>query len=658
MSGYKGAIAPKVAGFSAHGYPMPANWSNPYVTGHNLMVHRDQLRNVASLLSNMAGQLQSKLNDWQAAVAAAPGAAGLWIEANELNNAIFKSNAGISQYVSDLVQAHSDTATRLNGSADNYEQAEQANIQAASLANDPSATQIQAGGDNLPVDPWYGKTAPSLQAQDLYYRLRNMPGNNGEEWNGTFDITANAPFQMTSTAGLNSVQIQAMLAEADPDAITGAGVAYQKLVGHLTTMTGQLATHGQTLADNWGGTTAVIAVSQVQQLHQTTTDLQANAWQAQQALTWYGPVLAAYQSSVPTPTTGSQASQTQADQAAQQHLAELNAHTETAYNQMPPAVNKNLPPPLSKAPQTTTPGGTGSGGAGAGAPLGGLPGGGVPGGAVPAGAPGGGPGNVTPGVPLGRVSTPGATTHLAGAGAGTVVQPGGLGVGVPGGGLPGSEGSGPGLPGGGVPGSGLPGGGFPVVGLGGTGGGGGLGDPAAGDPALGDPAVGDPALAAAPGGLGDPAGAALPDGVLLPDGTLSAAGDAAGPGGMAGFPMMGGGGGGAGGAGRIRESWEPEGDGTWAGDEAGLPGDGMVGAEALGYSMPGDPGMGGSPGDPMGGGADWAAGTPASGADSGMVPAAGAPGGKQQASRARQWWMNEDPDIWGGTDDGVPPVIG
>ena len=60
----------------------------------------------------------------------------------------------------------------------------------------------------------------------------------------------------------------------------------------------------------------------------------------------------------------------------------------------------------------------------------------------------------------------------------------------------------------------------------------------------------------------------------------------------------------------------------------------------------------------MGGGADWAAGTPASGADSGMVPAAGAPGGKQQASRARQWWMNEDPDIWGGTDDGVPPVIG
>jgi Zn-finger nucleic acid-binding protein len=658
MSGYKGAIAPKVAGFSAHGYPMPANWSNPYVTGHGLMVHRDQLRNVASSLSKMAGQLQSKLNDWQGAVATAPGAGGVWLEAGELNNAIRRSNDGISQYVSDLVQAHSDTAVRLNGSADNYDQAEQANIHAASLANDPSATQIQAGGDNLPVDPWYGKTAPSLQAQDLYYRLRNMPGNNGEVWNGTFNITENAPFQMTSTAGLKAGQIRAMLAQTDPGTITGAGAAYKTLVDHLTTMTGQLATHGQTLADNWGGTTAVIAVSQVQQLHQTTTDLQANAWQAQQALSWYGPVLAAYQSSVPTAATASQASQNQADQAAQQHLAELNTHIETAYNQMPPVVNKNLPPPLSKTPQTTTPGGTGTGGAGGGAPLGGLPGGGVPGGAVPVGAPGGtGPGSVTPGVPLGRVSTPGTTTHLQSVSPGPVVQPGGPGVGVPGGGLPGSGGPGPGLPGGGAPGSGLPGGGFPLAGPGGPGGGG-LGDPAAGDPALGDPAVGDPALAAAPGGLGDPADAALPDGAMLPDGTLSAAGDAAGPGGMAGFPMMGGGGGGAGGADRMRESWEPEGEGTWAGDEGGLPGNGMVGAEALGYPMPGDPGMGGGPGDPMGGGADWAAGTPLPGADSGMVPPAGAPRGKQQASRARQWWMNEDADIWGGADDGVPPVIG
>jgi hypothetical protein len=648
MSGYRGTIAPKVAGFSAHGYPMPANWSNPYVTGHNLVVHRDQLRSVASKLSKMAGELRGKLETWQAAVATAPQAGGTWYEANQLNGAIERANIGVQQYVSDLAQAHSDTATRLYGSADNYDATEQANIHAASLANDPSATQVKAGGDNLPVDPWYGQAAPSRQAQDTYYRLMNMPGNNGEVWNGTLEITENAPFHMAAIDGFSSAQIQAMLAQTDPGAIMSAGAAYDALVQHLTTMTGQLATHGQTLADNWGGSTAVIAVSQVQQLHQTTTDLQANAWQAQQALTWYGPVLATYQSSVPTPATGSHASQTAADQAAQQHLVELNGHIETAYNQMPPAVNKNLPTPLAKTPQTTVPGGAGSGGAGGGAPLGGLPGGGVPGGAVPAGAPGGsGPG---------RVSIPGATTHLAGVGPGTGVQPGSPGTGVPGGGLPGGGVPGSGLPGGGAPGS--PGGGFPAVGLGGTGGAGGLGDPAADDPSLGDPAVGDPALAAVPGGVGDPADAALPDGAMLPDGTLSAAGDA-GSGGMGGFPMMGGGGGGgAGGVGRIRESWESEGEGTWGGDGAGLPGDGMVGAEALGYSMPGDPGPGGGPAGPMGEGADWAAGTPAAGADTGMVPPGGTAGGKNQASRSRQWWMNEDADIWGGADDGVPPVIG
>jgi hypothetical protein len=75
MSGYKGTIAPKVAGFSAHGYPMPANWSSPYVTGHNLMVHRDQLRNVASSLSDMAGQLQTAE---QAERLASGGDGGTW----------------------------------------------------------------------------------------------------------------------------------------------------------------------------------------------------------------------------------------------------------------------------------------------------------------------------------------------------------------------------------------------------------------------------------------------------------------------------------------------------------------------------------------------------------------------------------------------------
>jgi uncharacterized protein YukE len=686
---YTGTVAPSVPQFSPHNYPDPANWSDPSVTGHDLMVHRDQLRAVAKSLGTMATNLQGALNTFKASAGAAnSGSAGSWAAAGLLNKGMQLAYQGVGEFVGDLVQAHNDTQARLNGSADNYELAEQSSTSAINAVNDPSATRIGAGGQNTAVDPWYGKPTPTAQQAEEYSRLQhieNMPGNGGgEAWNGTFNITADMSFSPGSTSQYSAQEIKAMLDATDPDAITSAGQAYQPVVDQLTTITGQLASHASTLAENWGGVNAVTAVSQMQQLHQTATDLQANAWSAQAALTWYGPVLAAYQKNVPQPTsTASQADTTAADTAAQQHLASLNQHIETAYYQLPPVVNKNLPPPMAKPAKAATTGGSGSGGGSGG--TGGLPGGGTgsvgsppAGGVPPVGSAPGGPGGGSPGSPItqpGPIVAP-APTHLAGAGPGGGVSPGGPGLGVPGGG-PGSGGGLPGsggLPGGGS-GSGLPGGGFSFPGgpggssfpgdpeLGAPGAGeGGLGPGGFGDPGVGDVGVGAPG--GGPGGIsGEPGG-----GVVGEGGWGSSPGEGGAPGG---FPMGGGGGGGgAGGGGRSRQSWEIEDEDTWADAGGALGGDGIIGGDGfpgsgmIGSDFAAEPGLSanagmfGEPAGPGGYGAGPGAASDLAG-EPGMFPAGGggAPGG-QEKSRSRQAWMDEDHDIWDSSDPSVPPMIG
>ena len=71
------------------------------------------------------------------------------------------------------------------------------------------------------------------------------------------------------------------------------------------------------------------------------------------------------------------ANETAANQAAQRYLAALNAHIETAYNNLPPALNENLPPTAKKAAPALSGGSGGTGGL-TGAPTvgGGGPGGG------------------------------------------------------------------------------------------------------------------------------------------------------------------------------------------------------------------------------------------------------------------------------------------
>ena len=45
--GYQGTAVPPVGGISYHGYTAPVNWQDPAVSGQDLMVHRDVLRQSA-----------------------------------------------------------------------------------------------------------------------------------------------------------------------------------------------------------------------------------------------------------------------------------------------------------------------------------------------------------------------------------------------------------------------------------------------------------------------------------------------------------------------------------------------------------------------------------------------------------------------------------
>ena len=347
---YSGTAVPHVNGPSYSGYSQPQNWANPAVTGRDLLVHRDVLRQVAADLARMADQLQATLSACAPAAALAGGAAGSWPQAQQLNQVMSRAHAGVTQFTGQLQQAHTDMAARLATSADRYDAAEQQITSLIHAATDPSATIIQSGGQDTPVQPGYGQNWTPQQRASYYriQRLENMPGNSGPNWTGTYPITEDTDFSQGSAAGYTWEQVKALVEATDPGAISSAGAAYGQIASTLTDISSQLSGHGQTLAANWGGSTAVTAVSQVQQLYQTASDLQANTWSAQQALAWYGPVLSTFRGSLPQPSSTHPADVQAANQAAQQRMSALNSHIETAFYQMPGAVNKNLPPPAGR----------------------------------------------------------------------------------------------------------------------------------------------------------------------------------------------------------------------------------------------------------------------------------------------------------------------
>ena len=342
---YSGTAVPHVNGPSYSGYSQPQNWANPAVTGRDLLVHRDVLRQVAADLARMADQLQATLSACAPAAALAGGAAGSWPQAQQLNQVMSRAHAGVTQFTGQLQQAHTDMAARLATSADRYDAAEQQITSLIHAATDPSATIIQSGGQDTPVQPGYGQNWTPQQRASYYriQRLENMPGNSGPNWTGTYPITEDTDFSQGSAAGYTWEQVKALVEATDPGAISSAGAAYGQIASTLTDISSQLSGHGQTLAASWGGSTAVTAVSQVQQLYQTASDLQANTWSAQQALAWYGPVLSTFRGSLPQPSSTHPADVQAANQAAQQRMSALNSHIETAFYQMPGRSTRTCP---------------------------------------------------------------------------------------------------------------------------------------------------------------------------------------------------------------------------------------------------------------------------------------------------------------------------
>jgi hypothetical protein len=670
MSGNSGPSVPSEPSFA--GYAQPANWSSPAVSGQNLIVYTSTLRSAAHALGAMADSLQQQLSQWQSAAGSAAAGAGSWPAAQSFAHVLGNAYNGVQQFTSQLRQAHSDMAKRLSMSADRYDSNEQNLALLAHRATTADSTIVGADGNNTPVDP----TPAQARMLSLEHRTE-APGDN-QNWQASYPITENASFFAGSTSGYSWQQVKAFLEGTNPSAITNAGEMYGHLSDALKTAADQLAQQGGQLSADWGGPTAVTAISQVQQLWQTASDLQANTFAAGATLKWYGPVLQAYKDNLPsmTPPQGKNGKPpTQADvtaatnaanQAAQQHLAQLNGHMQTAFYNMPGAVNKNLPPPLtSNGGNAPAPAYTGGGGGGGG----GLTGGGYTGGGAPGGtgatpgvsgapAPGGTPSPGSAPSPVGTLPSPGTpppgnqlsggTTPITLTGPPAPTGPSGPGpvstLPPPGGSAPGPIGVLPPPGSGGQPGTGS---GDPVPGELGPGG------VLPGEPGPGGVLPGEPGPSGilpglgAPGPVGepDPALSGLgtpgigPDGVITGEGgALAASGDnLAAPGGALGgeaggqgmMPMMGmpGGGAGQGGLGRMRDSWASEDQGTWG------------------------------PDGPVGGTADGA-GAAADGTFPGMMPLGGTGGGQgRERDRPRQAWMDEDEDVWGAGQPAVPPVI-
>ena len=625
MSGrFVGTAVPRVSGLAPTGYQAPANWSSPAVSGRDLMVDRGTLRVVASELTVLARGLQTSLAEAQRA-AAATGAAGEWPTAQALNTAMTRAHAGVTRFAVDLRQAHLDTATKLAVSADRYDTAEQYLTQRIHAAADPTATIIASGGQNRPVDPGYGQnwTPQQRLANARMQRLMNMPGNSGPLWTGTFPVTDGAGFPGTSAAGYTWQDVQGLLAATNPEAITQAGAAYQQLSQALTSVASTLPSLAGRLAANWGGTNAVTAVSQVQQLYQTAADLQANTWAAAQALQWYGPVLAAFKASPLRPASAHPADVAAANHAAQQQMEALNAHTQTAFTQMPPVVNKNLPPPPAGSGSAVGAGAS-AGAAGhagiapsAGGGAGGAPAGAGPG--TPAPQPAGGSGQHQPAVAQLAQAVPGGTAAPAppapaGAGAG-LPPPAGGGPGAVGVLPPPASGAAAGEP---VPASEF--GAVPRTAM--------AGEPV---PASEFGAVPRTAMAADQAVAGEtvPADVAVSgqQAAGAANGALSGEGAVAGDRAMAPGFMPGGGAAGAGaqdGFGRPRQSWVSEEEGTWN-PGAGTAGDSMVAGNGTGWELPVGP---------------------------------GGSGRENQRERSRLAWLAEDEDFWDPGEPAVPPVIG
>lgn len=691
-------------------YPVPANWPDIQVAARNLKVNPGALTNAATNLKSMSQELQSWLTNQAGTTALAVGQMGNWPAAAQLSDAVNKTVVGVQSLVTELQTAHENTVQGLVQSASTYVDADQSTASAVKhLATASQGWTVSAGGASPQHNnPFLGDNL-TPQQQATAQRLINMNmGGGSQQWNTqpidittkqtkqlSVPVTTNVPFQPdTSYNNLNYDQINGLIKQPSPTAILDAANSYGSLVGTLTDMTGKLAGTAKTLSENWGGSGAVTALSNIQMLHQTTTDLQANVYSAGEAMQNYGAVLPSFQANLtPAPSTkvpmNSKADLElamgtiddrviTANTAARQQMAALNGHIQASYNAMPAQLNANLPAAPKPQSPSRTPGGPNGTGGGVVLPPGSGTTGSPPGSTVPPSGTTPPTGTTPTPIKVASTSPPNTTSPTGTPPVTTPTTPPVTTPVVPPVTVPSTSGLG-------VPGNDS------------------TSDTGLGDTALGE--TGDSGLTDIPGlgGLGasgllnggsgasDGLGADGSSGLVGSDGTTGLAGDTTAlPGDEAvGFPGMGmmgmggfGGSSGTGSAGRVRQSWESEDDGLWdpAGDGAfaadlpGIGGDGMIGtlgpgASATAFSAADDIGAGGAfgPGGGFlaGGGYGGASGSAAaeadSAADDGMFPfmgGAGAGGGQDRESRQRQAWMNEDTDVWANAEPGIPPVIG
>lgn len=415
----------------------------------------------------------------------------------------------------------------------------------------------------------------------------NEVGNATKSAGNKYQIQINSVSAGNEEQSMDYEEIMDKLHNMNPGDVQQAAAAFKKLGTTLDTVTEQLASAGNSLAQKWSGPAAAKAMAKFQQLHNQAAQLAAQAHTTSDTMNWVGSDVMPQFQSIPSPQVMgggnpleaaaggaigglpgagagallAESGKNKANTAARQYLSTLNQHLVQANSQLPASTAGPSDGGWDKSGgQHFNPGGSNPGGS--------NPGGSNPGGSNP-GSGGGGGGGVGGGTPIPSAPTGGGHVNLAHMPSGDGSSSASLqGYAPP----PGGGGSPVSPYGGGAPGGLAPGGGGsanPFARIPAVPGGIGNAGAAAEEGALGENALkglgkgvpGESGLAAGAGKAGAAEGAAAEAGEA---GAARAAGAAAGEaGGASGIPFTGAGGGGQKDKERQRQAWLEEDDDIW-----------------------------------------------------------------------------------------------
>lgn len=296
---------------------------------------------------------------------------------------------------------------------------------------------------------------------------------------GTYQIVNSCPsvqpYAATGGRGFNMDSVKMMLTSLQPDHVAEVGQAYLAAADALAAATEKLHQRAQRLTEVWSGKDAELALGRLRQLNVTASGLQEASTKTGRTYSWLGHEILPWYRDEGEKMGHGYVRDGGDDQDALEMLDRMDNRILQGYTNMPPSIEKDLPPPERDSGFQGTRGHQGTTDAGTVGPPSGVPHGpppvGIsdPSGHHPTTAPIG-PADPIPSDPWGPggpdgdpsgVSTTGGT-DLAGAGGGMGADPfgaGGLGGG-PGGLGGGAGGLGSGAPGGvgGALGVGTPGG--------------------------------------------------------------------------------------------------------------------------------------------------------------------------------------------------------